>query len=185
MSQPQSSGVGVRDNLTTGRLKRKNINFGKWWLDAVQLRSNILSWSYNPEFSTGVQKSQHSINDFPRMQCSPSLTKVLQAIITGEKEPDVSALDQDQKTYLERLVRRSGADVVLSIAEELNEEEEEEKDSPQAKRLRLETILAEFNSGNDSNELKFELQSLLSTMRTQKLINSSKQKDILLKYLCV
>lgn len=164
-------GVPMRSDAH-GR-KRVNVAFGQFNVDLTQLqRDNCLAIQY--------LHRPRSVTDFPVVTLLPPLQRCILALLSN-KQPDTSKLDLDQQRFVERLIKRSGADVTVSLP--LLDKElaaEDDPDNTQVLKERLEVVIAEIEAGNDG--MITELSKVLKEMVRCGAIEKGEARELISKY---
>lgn len=144
---------------------RKDIDFGKFAIDANKLNNNILSFAY--------KKNHHPITGLPNVKVSANVKSVIMQLINNHGlAVDQSELTPEESKFVDHIVRKSGIKFTSHVP-------------TNGKKLtrRLELIVGMIDAGNNSKILKNELTDILNQCLEKGLITPKEAKHATRKYI--
>lgn len=183
--QQNIAGKGIKKNMRVknisqekkiikgkGIIKSKKGNklaeFGKYYIDPNLLEENIISMKNNPEI-------RRSLPTIPTKRVSEKVSNVVKKIVGGAislSYEDVIDLDDNEKMYLNDLVKKVKLNDVIKVPVPNKEKQKQEID-------RFELLKGQILSGNDSKELIKEFKVLLLKFQKEGKLPKREVNEIL------
>ena len=160
-------GEGIKKKR--GRMKGKGIynygDFGDNQINIDKLNKNIL---------TMRRKSKTNIPEFPSKTISTKMKNIVNNIIGGKvlNYSDLNSLDDEEKEYLYKIVKKSNLEDRLSVPAPSKDQEEKDIHN-------FEVMKGEILSGNDSKEMVKKFKVLVLKLSRNNLLPKKEVEDLL------
>lgn len=156
--QPQIDGNGIKKRR--GRPVGRGLMSYKS-LGDVEINMNKL----DKGISTIRRKTKSNYPDMPSKKISPKLKNIINTIVGGgiPKFNDLSGLDDDEKKYLHKLVKKSNLEDRLSVPTPSKDQEEIDV-------YQFELMKGQIMSGNDNKDMVKKFKALMLKLTKQGLL---------------
>jgi len=170
-------GRGIKQEEPKKEIPKKGIqkkdayvDFGNYIIHTSKLDDGIL---------VVKTKSKTKISDIPQKKLSQNLSNIFHTIVGGSTDinpDDMTRLTNEEKTFLDKVIRRAKLSNQVRIPLP-------EKDEKQREDERFELLRGQVLSGNDSSELIAEFKKLLLKLKREKRLPKNEVDDILYELL--
>jgi hypothetical protein len=128
----------------------------------------------NKGISTIRRKTKSNYPDMPSKRVSNNLKGIINTIVGGgmPKFNEMSKLDEEEKNYLHKLIKKSNMEDRLSVP--APSKDQEEKDIHQ-----FEVMKGQLMSGNDSKEMVKTFKGLIIKLSKKGLLPRNEVSDLL------